>query len=1143
MSNLHPILVQMSPSREQQPAVTARSADVAVTAGAGTGKTRTLVARYLSLLLDNLPLRSVVAITFTKKAAREMRNRVRQEVRRYLDSDTSDGGHIDAEARYRWQKLYEALDAARIGTIHSLCGELLRQHPAEADIDPRFETLDEGQAALLQAQAVEEALAWAADDAEAARLFSDFGEWNLQSVLADLLKQRLDVADAVRPEVDVWSLWEPHLVAPIQAFVGDATVQADFADLLALRADGTLDHAEAKGDKLAAPLRELLRLWDEITAARAMDDWVTISSRLAPLRGAMKQVGRKANWAPARPKPLIKALQSRYDDTLKALVGKGLDLALDQTLATAILPELLRLYNRALAVYTQLKEERQALDFDDLESGALALLRDHPDARARWQADVRALLVDEFQDTNARQRDILDLLNGDGGKLFIVGDGKQSIYRFRGADVTVFRVLRQAIAARGQAFALSTSYRAHCDLIQGLNALLKPVLGVDEDPARPYVEPFVALTHHRPAPARGFAPPYIELHLGIGSKSSGALDKAADALVTRLITLVEESGIQLDTRDPDTGQHQTRPLDYGDVAILCRASTSFAYYENALERAGVPFITVAGRGFYERPEVRDVLNALRALDDPTDDLALAGLLRSPACGLSDLALYRLTQARVAQNAPSLWAVLNGAGVDCLDDEAPRAIESVALIRRLHAQVGRVQVADVLKHFLDAVHYRAALLRAGQTRGASNLAKLLADAHTSGIVGVGEFLDYVSELRDAGTREGEAHTLSVGAVQIMTVHAAKGLEFPIVVIGDAGRRARSGGGVLVDETLGVIPPLKVVCEPGTKPLSPLVYGLAKQRATDQDAAESDRLLYVAATRVQDLLVFSGTVRARKDGSIGLSGWLEQLDSALQLSDYAPACDADGDTVHRVTLYAEEQPVACTLYEENADVVVRTAQAARLTQPGLPETPPLLESLSSTSLQTDQDTEEAERDPPRRVWRVVPEKTRPTAPAWVVGQLVHRALEGWLFPDSASFVHWAEAEARSCGITDAAEVRDAVRRTTRVLSRFQSTDLYATMETASQRLHEVPYSLIGEDEVVTRGTFDALFRTDGQWTLVEFKTDYVKGQSDLEEILAREDYVAQVARYLDAAARLLGPRPRPVLCFLNYAGAVHLVEHRW
>ncbi|MBU0494997.1 MAG: UvrD-helicase domain-containing protein, partial [Chloroflexi bacterium] len=518
----HPIVVQTRPSDEQWSAILARGCDVAVTAGAGAGKTRTLVARYLSLLAEGLPLRAVVAITFTRKAAREMRSRARDEVRRSLGEARPE---LDPVERDRWQQLYTELDAARIGTIHSLCAEILRAHPAEAGLDPRFEVLAEGQVSVLQAQAIGEALAWAADDAKAVALFTLLGEQGLQSTLETLLKQPAEAAQCLAgPSDPLWPVWEAALIPPLRAFVDDDQVHAAFRELLALRADGAVARAETAGDALVAPLRDLLALWDEIHAARQQEDWSAISARLAPLRRSMKQAGRAANWQPADPKSIIRDLQALYDTQLSDWVGKGINLALDRQLAEAM-PALRQVLARAHERYTALKRERRALDYDDLEGGALALLRDHPAVRAHWQAEVQALLVDEFQDTNGCQRDLVALLNGDGAKLFIVGDAKQSIYRFRGADVTVFRAERARIAQQGRSFDLATSYRAHRALVAGLNDLLRPVLGAG-DPSRPWVEPFAPLEHHREEPGAGFGPAFIELHLTVGSKGGGALDRA-----------------------------------------------------------------------------------------------------------------------------------------------------------------------------------------------------------------------------------------------------------------------------------------------------------------------------------------------------------------------------------------------------------------------------------------------------------------------------------------------------------------------------------------------------------------------------------------------------------------------------------------
>ena len=1125
---LYPIVAQMRPSLEQEPAIVERGRDIVVTAGAGTGKTRTLVARYLSLLADGLPLRSIVAITFTKKAAREMRNRVREEVRKYLERTD-----LSSEERAFWQTLYAELDAARISTIHSLCTEILRAHPAEAGVDPRFEVLGEGQLNILRNQTLDEALAWAADDEQVEPLFTLLGEGGLREALEVLVGQRLDSAGCLAdlPE-PLWPVWKASLAPPMRAFIDDERVQANFDDLLALQANGTLDRAEAVGNKLAAPLRRLLTLWEEISFARKEEDWLAISTRLAPLRNEMKLVGRAANWRPADPKAILKELRARYDTLLSEWVGKGINLALDRQLAEAM-PALRRLFTHTTAVYKQLKRERQALDFDDLEQDALTLLEQNAGVRERWQREVKAILVDEFQDTNGRQRDLVKLLNGDGGKLFIVGDAKQSIYRFRGADVTVFRAERERIEGEGgAAFTLDTSYRAHRPLIQGLNDLLRPVLGEEADPARPWAEPFAHLLHHREAPGPGFVAPHIELHLTVGSKTAGALHRAADALVGRIVELVE-NGAQI------VEDGQTRPLEYGDVAILCRASTSFSAYEDALERAGVPFLTVAGRGFYGRPEIRDLLNALRALGDPTDDLALAGLLRSPAFALSDAALYKLCQERDRNgDAHSLWDALREAGPDLPEEDGSRAERVVRIVSNLHDQVGRTSVADLFKAFLDATDYRAVLIQAGHRRGARNVSKLLADAHASGIVGVGEFLEYVNGLRDSGTREGEARATVEGAVQIMSVHAAKGLEFPVVVSGDVTYGGRGSNSILIDSQMGVLLPLK-----DENDLLPAIYRLGKSRNDDQEQAETDRLLYVAATRAREKLIFSGCIGLKRDNTPGKpGGWLGKIagPDGIGLAESPIVHDENGMNAICLELHVGQTPVACTVYEPGYvwDHQPREAEKVSSLMVALP--PALLGPVAPEAATVDPRTEEQDRIPPQRVWRVVPASRRPRAPAWVVGSLVHEALAAWRFPDDASltsFARWAEARARGYGITDDRQLADAARRSQRLLSRFQSHPIYKEMHNAEQRLHEVPYSR-SLDQVVDSGIIDALYLQNGVWTIVEFKTNRVEGQADFERLLAEEDYYAQAGRYVTAAEQLLGQRPRFILCMLNYAGSVYL-----
>ena len=1161
------IVEQMAPSPEQRPAIESRGADVVVTAGAGAGKTRTLVARYLSLLAEGIPLRSIVAVTFTKKAAREMRNRVREEIRRFLERQ-----YLDLPERERWLAFYSELDAARIDTIHGLCGEVLRAHPAEARVDPRFEVLDEGQTGILRSQAKDAALAWAADDPQAVTLFALLGEGELRQRLAELMARRLDAQDAFdRMPADLAVAWRDGLHLRQALALADLlagpdwqgcvdtlrTNQARTADdrieiqrRLALASLALVEDARGNPEDQLAGLARLDAINLQGGSARA---WSGGAAQCAEVKAAVRTL--RDLW---RGRPCL--LQCKWGPP-------------DDHLVQAM-PGLRRLFDVAGEQYAALKEARRALDFDDLESGALALLRDHADVRERWQRDVQAVLVDEYQDTNGRQRDLVNRLNGGRGRLLIVGDAKQSIYRFRGADVSVFRSERKRIECHGEAFVLVTSYRAHRQLIDGLNDLLRPVMGETVSPARPWYEPFAALVSHRLHAAAGFAAPHIELHLTVGAKSGGALERAANALVGRIVALVESGACQTGT------QGAPRALAYGDIAILCRSSGAFGAYEDALEHAGVPYLTVSGRGFYDRPEIRDLLNALRALADPSDDLALAGLLRSPAFAMSDAALYGLSEQRrqLGEDHPlataaaplrplprpcdnrglpqgttagdyrtqCLWGALQQTCVHVPAEERPSAARAARIIAHLHNQVGRTTVADLLKAFLDTTNYPAALLKAGLERAGRNVAKLLVDAHSAGIVGVGEFLEYIGNVRDVGAREGEARAASEGAVQIMTVHAAKGLEFPVVVIGDITHSQGGARPLLFDPDLGVVP-----CVKDATGAKPAVYVMAEHLALDQEAAESDRLLYVAATRAQEKLILSGCILPGTGGTLGkMEGWLARLcdSGALTTEGDVVAHDPQGAATLCLDWRAGQTPVAGFVYEPGVQPVVRMATALPPSDGVGCLPPPLLGSLHAMPECLDGPTAEQERRPPRRVWRVVPRGSRPTpdttrdtprdfaAPRWLIGLLVHEALAVWRFPDG-DFGRWAEARARSHGLTLSEQLRDAAHQARRLLERFQRCALYRTMDGAERRLHEVPYSVEANGRIEL-GRIDALYLREGGWTVVEFKTDRLKDEAERAELLQREDYPAQLGRYAAAVERLLGQRPQVVLCLLDFAGGVRL-----
>lgn len=393
------VLDQFNFKGNQEKAVTDSSSAIAVTAGAGSGKTLSLVGRYLHLLEQGCPIRSILAITFTEKAAREMRSRIRNALT-HLPPGEGVG--------------LREIDSARIGTIHSLCAEILRSHPAEAGLDPQFNVLEEGLAFALQAEAVESALAWAATDEQTAVLFGVFKENELRQVLKSLLNRRLDVDSLLPAREGLGRRTEPIEVMrekfsnSLSSYLAAHLDSQTWLDSLCI-----LDshRSTSPKDKLELARQSVLTAWDQVQSARAAQQWDDVLASLANLRKAISTQGQKANWDDIETvREAMKSLREIYDEHIQFLAEKSC-FALDQQVATH-LPAVYRLFDQTLCEYKIRKDERHALDFDDLEGLTARLLAEHHKVRARLQSELCAVLVDEFQDTNDRQRQIVYALTG-----------------------------------------------------------------------------------------------------------------------------------------------------------------------------------------------------------------------------------------------------------------------------------------------------------------------------------------------------------------------------------------------------------------------------------------------------------------------------------------------------------------------------------------------------------------------------------------------------------------------------------------------------------------------------------------------------------------------------------------------------------
>lgn len=298
------------------------------------------------------------------------------------------------------------------------------------------------------------------------------------------------------------------------------------------------------------------------------------------------------------------------------------------------------------------------------------------------------------------------------------------------------------------------------------------------------------------------------------------------------------------------------------------------------------------------------------------------------------------------------------------------------------------------------------------------------------------------------------------------------------------------------------------------------------------AESDRLLYVAATRAADKLIINGHVKVKENGDLTADGWLGQVLQALQI-DRAPAdYNTEGDRAHQFDAALEAERVQCSLYEPrlgDLSPAAETPVATSDSEGGEPLLEPLLLPLPAAALPV--------QDDERRVWRVVPGTQRVYAPAWVIGRLVHETIAAWRFPLGPDFAQWAAARCRDLGLTDAARLDDAARRARRLLQRFAASPHFRTIAAADQRLHEIPYSyqVNGASE---SGSIDLLYRVGERWTLLDFKTDRIRTPGERARIIYDQGYDQQIARYAAAVEHLIGQQPAAYLCLLDDADQVRL-----
>lgn len=1055
-----------NPTPEQALAINTIKSNVSLLAGAGSGKTYVLMKRFVQILRADLSVNptNIVAITFTRKAADEIKGRVRQAV-----SECVEQAQTDLE-RLRWQEHLQKVESAPISTIHSLCSRILRDNPVETQLDPEFTILEDFEAQDFFKETLQQYLRKnIKENAALRRLVQTYG-------VNSFVNQVTALGDKLSELVREDNLAEPYLKAKEEL---PALQQKLFAALREV-----IEAREALGAKTKGrqTLTEAAGLLDEMQKQLLAPE---PDCSLLDASGVVKVSGK----ALAAELTNLKNLRQELNHVL--LNAKGCDLVQDWL---AVLQEF-------YACLSARKQENNVLFNDDLDLLAIEHLQKNEALRQKYQERYKYIMVDEFQDTNERQRQLIYLLCGNKldntNNLFIVGDVKQSIYRFRHADVSVFNKVKEDIAQNaGQNLGMKTNFRSTQSIVESCNTAFCQLMDLPKEE--------ICLEHHEGANTGGakvclLQVPYKSKDDDLGAKED-KWQKEAEAIAAYLQQ-------ELPKVEP-----QLRPG--ASKAILLRAMTHCEILRQTLQGYGINCVVVKGKGFYEQQEVLDILNLLAALHNRYASLELAGALRSNYFGLDDATLTQLFWQ--TENDKPLWDVLQAVGSGELQLNLPPEQQALAMhaaerLRSLRQAAALMALPELFAQLWDELKPEFVLSQ--QENGPSKLANVkklrrLAQQYCqTKQASLAEWLQNVKDLRASSSKEPAATVQADDALQIMTIHNSKGLEFDLVILpqldksvkGDTASIKYLPGKEGEQGLLGIKVPDKEMQLQNSG-----VYELAKARDSELEEAESRRLLYVAMTRAQKQLLMVGTVAEEKlpEAVIGLpaaKGWWQQLQAVYEVD-----WDKQESSCPWVRLLRADalSPAVAQQGEQQQLALEPLALAPLPAYAACGRT-----CFTASALQT---YLHCQRQYYYQQVLAVPELEQTVAgeqahelPASVTGSIVHKALE--LYNGYNAEAVFAIALDEFAPGAEAAQAKS-------MFNAYISSDLYKALPKKQKRELEFVQPL--QQELAVEGVIDLLaFDEANNMIIVDYKTGTPPEPDEV-----KLGYAYQLALYKDAAEKL-------------------------
>ena len=1035
-----------------------------VEAGAGTGKTSALVERVVELVKQGQPMRAIAAITFTEAAAAELRDRLRSA----LEAAAEVGG-IPLSA-------VEELDEAAISTLHAFAQRILVEHAPEAGLPPVFIVRDEIQSSLAFGE-------WWSSTLD--RLLDDpllLTTWHLGLATGLQPGKLADLAQAMHTHWDRLDAGPAlHGPEPDENDVRRA-VEAAAAALQSLRTWAA--HCNLDRGRLIERVLGLAALGDDVVAGQGLPAQLSLLGGSKPHRGA----GYKG-WS-VDPED-VKADCAHAEELCERALAVTQDF---------VLRRLLRAIGRAVLGAAEERRRAGELEFHDLLVLARRVLRDNTDVRAALRTRWQRILIDEFQDTDPIQVEIAALLGaapGEGdtstgwenlalepGRLFFVGDARQSIYRFRRADLALFRqvadVLEETIVP------LTQNFRSVPAVLEWVNAVLGPKM--------PGYEALVpARTATKPPSRKGDSGPVWTL----GTAREASLpeirvEEAAEIAQTiARVTGADGTGAGWDVLDPRT--EEIRSASFDDVAILLLTRTSLDYIENALEEARIPYRVESASLVWSTQEVRELIAVLNAVEDPGDEVALVAALRAPAfsCGDDELLAWKQAGGRWSLEAPA---------PESLPGDHPVAM-AMATLRQFRAErwwagtSGTVErVARTLGFFeLSLIHERAR----DSWRRLRHVIDEVRSFEEAGGGTLRQFLSWAAAQADGGARVKEAVLPEPDnpAVRILTVHGAKGLEFPVCILAGLNAQPRSHFGVQLLWTADGRVEASLPNGYRTSGFEGLMVAEA-----DEAAEEARRLLYVAATRARDHLIISlhHKMNMRDCHAVNISK--QSSDKAHLFTPFTPGFLLIPPKGPPPALRGDEA-AARREWEARRDRLIAENTAAPV--------------LAATDLAKGDDSQPQEKLPWQR-----------GRGGTALGRAVHATLQTVDLATGAGLDETARAQAAAEGIPERAD--EVVARSQAALTSS------AAKEAAAARHWRELYVGAPVGNRTIEGYIDLLYESPDGLVLVDWKTDRLGSNSNQVEITAK--YARQLGAYADVLKQALGRSVvRAVLVFLSDAGA--------